>query len=173
MAINITDIYGTVSDAEDYFAVRLHEQAWSDASPSDKSAALLRATKIIDRLNFKGYKSTVYSLLQSTDCPAQTDINSANAAQALEFPRDTDSTVPEEIELACYEIAYALLDGIDPELELENLSVSSQGYASARTTYDRGRNPLEHLNAGIPSAYAWSFLKPFLRDAGGIKLSRV
>jgi hypothetical protein len=172
MAIN-TETYGDLEDADEYFSTRLHEQAWSDSSTQDKTAAMLRATRMIDRLNFKGYKSTVYDYLETTDCPEQEEINAANAAQILEFPRDTDDTVPEEIELACYEIAYALLDGIDPELELENLSVSSQGYASARTTYDRGRNPQEHLNAGIPSAFAWSFLKPFLRDAGGIKLSLV
>lgn len=172
MPIN-TEIYGSVEDADDYFATRLHEQVWSDASSQDKDAALLRATKIIDRLNFKGYKKPVYDYLQTTDCPEQSEINTANASQILEFPRDTDTAVPEDIELACYEIAYALLDGVDPELELENLSVSSQGYASARTTYDRGRNPLEHLNAGIPSAFAWSVLKPFLRDSGSIKLSRV
>ena len=52
----------------------------------------------------------------------------AEGSQELEFPRGADTEVPEAIRRACYEIAHTLLDGKDPELELENLGIVSQGY---------------------------------------------
>lgn len=168
--------YATTAEAQAYFDERLHELAWSDASQGDREKALILATRIIDRLNFKGFKSTVYAYLDSLDdvtLAEQSEINAASIAQPLQFPRDTDTEVPEEILIACYEIAYALLDEIDPDTELENLAIISHGYASVRTTYSRSHNPPEHLNAGVPSATAWRYLRPFLREPGGVILSRV
>jgi hypothetical protein len=101
------------------------------------------------------------------------EIRAAEAEQVLEFPRGEDTVVPETIRRACYEIAYSLLDGKDPELELENLGVVSQGYSSVRTTYSRSQVPIEHLINGIPNALAWRLLKPFLRDGDAVKLTRV
>jgi hypothetical protein len=101
------------------------------------------------------------------------ELREANLDQPLEFPRGEDTEVPDEILIACWEVAYALLDGVDPDLDVENLGVSSQGYASIRTTYARNQALVEHLMHGIPSATAWRYLMPFLRDADKIKLSRV
>jgi len=56
---------------------------------------------------------------------------------------------------------------------LENLGITSQGYASVRTTYARNQVPIEHIINGVPSPQAWRWLKPFLRDDDAIKLSRV
>jgi len=168
--------YVTIDEAQAYFDVRLHEAAWTDASPGDREKSLIAATKIIDRLNFKGYKKPVYDYLQTlttTQVPDQAAINAASLTQELQFPRDTDTNIPEEIKIACYEIAHALLDEVDPDIELENLAIISHGYSSVRTTYSRSHNPPEHLNAGVPSATAWRYLRPFLREPGGIKLSRV
>jgi len=165
--------YASVVEAQAYFDERLNENAWTDASPQDKGKSLVAATRIIDRLNFKGCKTTVYDLVTANAEATQEEINAASAAQELQFPRDTDTDIPIEIKYACYEIAYALLDGIDPDLELENLAIISHGYAAVRTTYSRSHNPPEHLNAGVPSATAWRFLRPFLREPGGIILSRV
>ncbi|MHA2047767.1 MAG: hypothetical protein ACW99G_23540, partial [Candidatus Thorarchaeota archaeon] len=61
-----TTIYGTLAEANEYFALRLHEKAWSKASPADRSKALWASTVIIDALNYKGNKSTVYTLLEAT-----------------------------------------------------------------------------------------------------------
>lgn len=171
--VRMAAMYVSMSEAQTYFDDRLHETAWSEASPADRQKSLIAATRIIDRLNFKGYKKPVYDLLASNPDATQAEINAASATQETQFPRDTDSDVPAEIKIACYEIAYALLDGIDPDLELENLSIISHGYASVRTTYSRSHNPIEHLNAGVPSATAWRYLRPFLRDPGGIIISRV
>ena len=138
--------YGSVAEAEDYFAMRLHEHAWTGAIPTDRPKALLAATRIIDYLNFKGEKATVYALLVANDCDAcdassalaegcvtKDELQAANLSQPLEFPRGSDTEVPEDIRRACYEIAHSLLDDKDPELELENLGITSHGFASVRT----------------------------------------
>ena len=101
------------------------------------------------------------------------DLRDANLSQELEFPRGTDTVVPDSIKFACWEITHALLDGVDPDLELENLGVVSQGLASVRTTYNRNHTQIEHIKNGIPSAAAWRYLRPFLRDGDAIKFSRV
>lgn len=145
--------YGTIPGASDYFAERLHSSVWTESEVADRSKALKWATQIIDALNFKGDK--------------------AEASQELEFPRDTDTEVPSDIERACYEIAYALLDGRDPEMELESLAVTSQKYAAVAMAYNRDMQPMAHTVHGVPSLVAWQLICPYLRDANEIKLSRV
>lgn len=192
MSINTT-YYGTLQEAQDYFDARLHEIAWSSAAVADRPKALWAATQIIDTLNYKGYKAPVYALLQTlglTEIPHTTtfitrngdvsqlqptldQLQAANATQALEFPRGADTDVPEAIRIACYEIAHSLLDGKDPEMELENLGIVSQGYAAVRTTYQRSQTPIEHLINGVPNAMAWRLIRPFLRDGDALKISRI
>jgi hypothetical protein len=172
MALDLT-YYGTMEEAEEYFAMRLHEFAWNAASASDKPRALFAARLIIDALAYKGHKASVYTLLEASPNATDEEIRAAEAAQPLEFPRGTDTEVPEAIRLASYEIAHALLDGKDPEMELEQLGITSQGFGSVRTTYSRNRVPIEHIVNGIPSPRAWHWIKPFLRDDDAIKLARV
>ena len=168
-----TTIYGSLVEAEEYFALRLRERAWSSASPADRTKALWAATVIIDALNYKGYKSTVYTLLEATPSASDEEIRAAEAAQDLEFPRGADTIVPEPIRLSTYEIAHELLDGKDPELELEALGIISQSYAAVRTSYSRNQVPIEHIINGIPSSQAWRWLRPFLREDDAIAISRI
>lgn len=185
MSIN-TEYYGSVEEANEYFGMRLHEYAWSNADVPDRPKALWAATQIIDTLNHKGYKAATWATLQSLGLKTLPSsaisgrltnelqlIRDAEASQPLEFPRGNDTEVPEAIRRACYEIAYSLLDGKDPELELENLGITSQGYSSVRTTYNRSQVPIEHLINGVPNAMAWRLIRPFLRDSDAIKISRV
>jgi hypothetical protein len=172
MAIT-NEIYGSISEANEYFELRLHSPAWLRATVSDRPKALWAATMVLDALNFKGYKAPVYTLLAADPDATTDEIRAAEATQALEFPRGEDTVVPENIRKASYEIAYSLLDGKDPEMELENLGITSQGYASVRTTYARNQVPIEHIINGVPSPQAWRWLRPFLRDDDAIKLSRV
>jgi hypothetical protein len=162
--------YGTLDEANDYFDHRLHSYAWTSVSLDDRRKALWAATQIIDTLNFKGKKATVFVLPTSATLA---EVMAAEAAQEREFPRGADIDVPQEIRVASYEIAYSLLDGKDPEVELENLGLISQGYASVRTTYNRAQVPIEHIINGIPNAAAWRLLRPFLRDDDKLVLSRV
>ena len=172
MAIDAT-YYGSPDEADEYFANRLHETAWTEASANDRRKALIAARGIIDALNYKGNKHTVYTLLQANPSAAQDDIRAAEANQPLEFPRGADTEVPEAIRVAEYEIAHALLDGKDPELELENLAVSAMGYGAVKTSYERSQLPIEHIINLVPSSAAWRLLKPFLRDSDALKLLRL
>jgi hypothetical protein len=181
MALNF-DYYGKqegdtpadrIAEASEYFAQRLHETAWTDASDGDREKALIAARGIIDGLNYKGNKGSVYTLLQANPSASQDEIRAAEAGQPLEFPRGADTEVPEAIRVAEYEIAYALLDGKDPELELENLAVSAMGYGAVKTSYERSQVPIEHIINLVPSSVAWRLLKPFLRDSDVLKLSRL
>ncbi len=165
--------YGSLNAANTYFTTRLHSNLWFNETSTERANALYKATSILEMLNYKGCKATVYTALEADSEATQATLRAAEAAQELEFPRDMDTSVPTTIEYATYEIAFALLDGIDPDLELENLAVVSQGYAGVKTTYNRGQQPIEHLINGVPSATAWRMLRPFLRSDGGPKLSRV
>lgn len=167
------DYYGTTEGADEYFAMRLHEFAWTKARAADRPKALLAATRLINGLNFKGRKHSVYTLLAAQPQATDEQIAGAEAAQPLEFPRGTDAEVPTDIEMACYEIAHSLLDGVDPQAELEALAVSSQTYGSVRVAYERSALPIEHLINMVPNAQAWRLLRPYLRDADAIKLSRI
>lgn len=149
---NAGTAYATTEEAQAYFNGRLNTDAWDDASSSNKQASLIMATRLIDRLNFVGDKT-------SED-------------QTLQFPRYNDTTAPNDIKYACSEIALALLDGVDPELEFQNLLMKSQGYANVRSTYDRETVPM-HIVSGIPSSIAWNYLQPYLRDFNTVDLSRV
>lgn len=144
--------YATRAEADTYFMYRLNTDAWDDSSDGDKDKALGMATHLIDRLNFRGDK--------------------ADSEQFNQFPRGNDSEVPQDVKNATSEIALALLDGVDPELEFENLRMKSQGYGVIRSTYDTD-STLEHIAAGIPSSLAWRFLKPYLRSPKTVDFSRV
>ena len=147
--------YISVNDAQDYFDTRLNSEAWDEHTVSGDNSqekALAQATRIIDRLNSQG--------------------NNSDSEQANQFPRSGDSVVPEDIEIACCEIALALLDGVDPDIEMENLSMTSEAYGQTRINYDRS-GAAEHILAGVPSATAWRYLKPYLRDSRYVLLSRV
>jgi len=169
--------YGTLDEANEFFSYSMHSDAWSEATAGERVNALIAATRMIDNLNFKGEKAAVYAIMYDSDGDLQdvtdAELRAASLSQDLEFPRGTDTTVPDAIKMACWESTYALLDGVDPEIELENLGISSQTYASVRTSYNKDRTQLEYLMNGIPSANAWRYLRPFLRDEGGIKLSRI
>ena len=77
---------------------------------------MIAASQIIDTLAFKGRKHAVWMVLSQYTFerfkPQNIDelIRQAELQQAQEFPRDEDATVPIEICIACYEIAYSLLE---------------------------------------------------------------
>ena len=146
------EYYGSMSGAINYFSHRLNTSIWDQAVYNNREAALIQATRLIDKLNYGGSKS--------------------DSAQNLQFPRNDDVTIPPEIEYACYEIAISLLDGVDMDQEAQTIGVMSESYSGARTTYD-GDFVNEHLRAGIPSIEAWDYLVPFLRDPRQLRVSRV
>jgi len=146
------DIYGSIVLANTYFGERLDSRVWEVTAIGDRTKALIMATRAIDRLNFAGEKYL--------------------ASQTLQFPRETDTSVPAAILEACYECAIAFLDGVDMGLEQENLGVVAHAYSGARTTYNEHFSQ-DHIRAGIPSAAAWQLLMPFLRDPREVIIRRV
>lgn len=137
--------YGTVAEADLYFADKLHESNWSGSLASDKPKALIAASRLIDALTFCGDKT--------------------DESQELEFPRDDETVVPEKIKWACYEIAYELLGGFDAQLEADSRLVASETYASVKITYFNPNTTTTtvqpHTEAGIPSKLAYQWLTQF------------
>jgi len=148
----VTTPYASVVEGDEYFEERLFADVWEDATDADKLKALKMATRSIDRLNFKGAK--------------------ASSTQSLQFPRGEDTAVPQPIKDACCEEAFALLDGVQPDMEIENLGIVAEGFSSARTTYAKDV-VLPHKVAGIASPISWRLLLPFLRSISTISLDRV
>lgn len=143
--------YTDVSGGDAYFSTRVGSDAWDEAETADKEKALGHATRIIDNLNFLGTKAV------------ETQDNA--------FPRYGQTDVPTDIVNACCEIALALLDGINPELELENLMQTASGYANVKSTFNRDQLP-EHILAGVPSSTAWLYIKPWLKDNRSVNMIR-
>ncbi len=190
--------YGTIEEANQYFAMRLHADAWNNADASDYPKALWNATQIIDALNFKGNKHAVwlclqkyldvndYGLLPVMYSPALPELlvmplyapppqvlRDAESSQPLEFPRDEDTSVPQAIRFACYETAYSLLDGKNLDLEIEAMGISQISYSGAQTTFNRQGAPVEHVINGVMNVTAWRYLRPFLRSPDQIKVTRI
>lgn len=151
MSLVVIPPYVTNIDADLYFRTRYPSTSWQDASDTDKVAVLTTASDKIDRLNFAGVKTS--------------------KTQPREFPRALDAAIPQEILRATCEIAYALLDGSDPSIEIQNQRNSSVSLGDAKTSADTSYSQA-HILAGIPSIQAWHLLLPFLRDPYEIRMLR-
>lgn len=164
------DCYGTLSRANAYFNRKLRNQPWVDSYPDDRKKALIEATRIVDSLNYAGVKADP---TQEHQFPRSTlgYVTISADGSLLSVSAVADASVPQDIEYATYEIAIKLLDGIDPDLEAVNVAKTSQGFSSARTTYDRAF-VLAHIAAGIPSFSAWKLLRQYLRSGKNIFVSR-
>jgi len=143
VAIDDSRFYGTVAEADTYFAERLHNSAWTAATTDDKEKALLQATRSIDCLKFEGEKT--------------------DDAQLLQFPRDPDVTVPDDVAYAAFEEAYEILSGRRADVEFCNLQSTSGGSGNTRFTSDHSCPP-ENVANLILSASAWRYLRKYLDD---------
>jgi hypothetical protein len=176
--------YGTLIEANAYFDARLHSEGWSDSEPSDRPKALTEATQIIDDLNYRGVKNSVWLIMYEYNAgtekeekilinsPTRDAVITADATQEKEFPRGKDTVVPTEIEWACYEIALALLEGFDSEDAIDRINVVRQAYSAVRTTYAAENAAIEYLVYGIPTARVWRWLKPYLTLDRLVRFSR-
>lgn len=147
-----TMFYGTTLGGDIYFSRKVRRSAWTTASDADKLASLYEATGLIDRLNFKGDKT--------------------DDTQKLEFPRGGDTEVPDDIEKATYEVAYQLLNGLDPNLEADLANLSRNKLGSIETEYTNANNQ-PYVTAGIFSSVAWGLIYPYIRDPSTVNLMRV
>lgn len=168
----MTTSYISNQDADAYFSTRFSSNRWAGQLEATKTAVLLRAAIIIDRLNFAGLKAAAYAV--KINGGTREEMRVAGNAQVNQFPRGSDTTVPQEILDACCEIAYALISGIDPDEELRALATASEsiGPLGLKVTYDKTR-AADWVLAGVPSPTAWQMLLPYLRDLHAISICRV
>ena len=147
--------YGTVLGGDVFFAKRIHNWDWTNATTEEKVRALYNASQLIDKFSFIGCK--------------------VESSQSLEFPRQLDGVagsihngdIPPPIIEACYLIADSLLSGRDPQSDFEALMTKVETFGPIRTEFERARGPQEHLANLIPSPDAWQRIKPFLYIATG------
>lgn len=145
--------YATYTEAIAYAAtVYPAPTNFTSAIAATQTRALAEATRIIDQLSFKGEKT--------------------DSSQTNEFPRDDETTVPTSIKNACCEIAFSLLDGVDPQEEYNNLFVTSHAFGDAKISFDRSNMPANIL-AGVPSVKAWRMLIPYINDPRTLVMERV
>lgn len=148
--VHIPPHYGTVTKADRYLSMKRDSFDWDQCDWKEK--ALVLATRQIDNLKFHGSKT--------------------DPLQSLEFPRNDETEVPENIEKACYELAFTLIHDIDPDIEVMNSRAMSLSFSGIRNTYETSYGQA-HVLAGIPSATAWGYLHPYLVKPGNLTLSRV
>lgn len=148
----------------DYFALNLNNATWNGATMQIKIAALMQATRAIERLNFVGDK------LVATQ-PMQFPRNSIPPENAPTIPFPVEYDYPDDIENAAYEEASYLIDNSDTQSALQDINVLSEQLSSAKITYNRNIVPTNY-RSGIMSILAWEYLQPYLRDPLTLNLSR-
>lgn len=144
--------YLSISEADNYFALRMHNDAWVNSSPEDKIKSLIRSTFDIENLAFSGWK---------------TDPN-----QLLEFPRGGSLTIPRDIKTAQAEMAIKYLEGYDSDLEVQSLAVSHSAFFSVRDTMVE-TYVKEAVLAGVNNQKSWMLLKRYLRDPRLMRIIRM
>lgn len=140
--IRIPPIYGSLAGSINYWSNRLEGQLWGVSTQTKLMQALVTATGTLNNLRYAG------SMTLST--------------QALEFPRNGSTVVPIAIQEACYELAMALLKGVDAETEYAGTFATLRQFGQIETRYDYGTRLPEYIVAGVPSFRAWQLLRPFL-----------
>ena len=132
--------YCTIEGADEYFAGRLHAEAWTGADAETKEKALKQATRQIDRQPLRGRKS--------------------DREQALAFPRYPDTEIPKEVQEACCEEALAILEsGNSQRRKLQQEGVQSFSLGNMSETYVAG------AGKGLLSQEAKELLRPWLIGA--------
>lgn len=143
--------YCDVAFADNYVnEYKIDANRWNGYESTKKEIFLNIATQAIDRLRIRGEKTV--------------------ATQTLKFPRTPDTEIPLDVKKACTEIAFAMSEGKDPELEQERLFTSQKkfGQLGSSTSFFK-----EHILHGIVSAEAWNFLKKYLQPNDTLNLTRI
>ncbi len=145
------DYYGSVLEGDTYFNNVLSNDAWIGATNPHKRVALIQASLQIDTYNFKGSKLI--------------------SDQILQFPRDFQTDIPEQILYATFELAYQLLKGKNREKIASMSGLKRDRFDKIETEYDP-RYISEATRNHMPST-AWSYIKPYLRDTAELTIERV
>jgi hypothetical protein len=147
--------YADIAAANAYLANTLGTDGWDSASTLNQNKALVMATRAINRLRYQGF--------QTED--ARTAGN--------QFPRGTDTAVPDAVVGATIEEANALLGDILPDEAFKDLRVKRESMSGVSITYDTSLNDGAHTRAGFTSRTAYNMLKPYLYDRKSMRVDRV
>jgi hypothetical protein len=98
-----TNSYATLEEANTYFLDRLDVNAWTAASDTQKSQALVTATSILDRMDWTG---VAISEAQALAFPRSGSYFEPKIGYVIELP----AIVPDRIIKATFEQAYHLLN---------------------------------------------------------------
>lgn len=135
--------YSTVEAGDAYFQEQLDCSDWFAATPAKKLTALKQATQIVDSLPLIGEKLV--------------------ADQTLEFPRDYQSAIPDQVLWAVYEISKRLLAGVDVET-LVSRNLVKEKFGPVEREFRQYQEENAYLYLGIPSQKAYRLLLPYLRQ---------
>lgn len=162
--------YLDVAAADAYFSDRLGAEAWAALTPTQKSQALVSATRRLDRLPFLGAKKDQAQALAFPRCYPPTGlplISNPNSVDDLPYGAGwyCESDVPQAIKDAVCEEALALVTiGKSQRLELQAQGVRS--FSLGRLSETFGPAP-KGLN-GLLSLEARELLRPYVAGAVGI-----
>lgn len=148
--------YGDLETGDVYFNRRIHSWDWDNASTVEKVQGLYAATEAIDKFCFVGDKTDSDQLLEFPRTRTGTDANETV------YEIGGTAGVPTAIETAAYLIAEALISGRDPDAEFEAQNVRVETFGPVRTEFDTDKGPQGHVSNLIPSATAWTFIRPFV-----------
>lgn len=118
--------YVTEQEVEDYLAIHPSSAGWTEALTTDQRKAVLFAALLIDRETFWGMKK--------------------DADQALQFPRDGMTDIPEDVKRAQMEQALDIFKG-DYLRRLDMLETQDQGIRQISTSESLQRMVPSHPNA--------------------------
>ena len=134
-----TIIYGSLADANEYFTETEPSGTWDTFNDTQKNAALVKATKQIDRLKYQGEKD--------------------DFQQVREFPRrfwenfflfyfDLDPAgdviIPPDVIEATFIQAKFILDSQDDErIQAITLGITSQSIGATSESYDKTLSPID------------------------------
>lgn len=152
--------YASVTEADDYVDMWSGDQAWTDASTTDKERALRKGTRFVDTHRFLGHRLT--------------------DAQALDWPRDEvgivdgqyvhPGTIPTPVKEATFEAALRDVRGetLFPDHDGGTIeSESSQvGEVSQSKTYATPRRPVRTFEAVM------QLLRPYLQSGSQRRVLR-
>jgi hypothetical protein len=105
----------------DYFTFAMNNTTWANSTMLGRIAALMQASRAIERLNFVGHKLVATQPMQFPRDSWQRSPALAPLWPQPSFPVEYD--YPNDIEFATYEEAAYLMDNPDTQDEITNLGV--------------------------------------------------
>jgi len=170
--------YATVAEADAYHVTRLHSETWSDASATEKTAALIMATRLLDAY----YSNPYIHHAIGTVAPPKNTIwawtgNASGSTQSLCWPRSgmfnrngyliDSALIPQELKDAIAEFAWQLLGTdrtLDNEVDTKGITQVTAGPITLKFKEDQYSKVMPDAVQGllIPSwiVYIYGVLPP-------------